>query len=95
MNGDRAVGLFFLLSAWLLLGGVGAFWWLPAALGAKSPIPWDYGALCLLMQWVWVFNRWPQLGTRRFFQGTPTLKLQLLLLGAISALFALGFAIVA
>ena len=91
---DRSIGLFFLIFSWLLFGGVAALWWLPAALGEEKPLTWQFGAICLIAQWVWVFNHWPRLGTRRFFQESYNLKLQLLLLGVISVLFALGFVFV-
>jgi len=89
------VGWFFTVAAWVLFGGIAALWWLPAFFGAEKPLTWQYGAVMLLIQWVWVFNHWPRVGTRRFFSESRFLKLQVLLLGLISALFALGFAVVA
>jgi hypothetical protein len=88
-------GWFFTVAAWVFFGGFAALWWLPAFLGAAKPLTWQSGAVLLFMQWVWVFNHWPRVGTRRFFSENRFLKLQLLLLGLISALFALGFAVVA
>ena len=80
---------------WLLVGGTAALWWVPAFFGAAKPLTWQYGVVMLLVQWVWVFNRWPRVGTRRFFHENRFLRLQFVLLGVISGLFALGFALVA
>jgi len=88
-------GLVFYVLTWLLFGGVAALWWLPSYLGEPKPIPWTYGASCLLIQWVGVFNQWPRVGTRRFFRESRFLKIEVPLLVFISSLFAMGFAIVA
>ena len=80
---------------WLLVGGIAALWWLPSFMGALKPIPWTFGAVCLFLQWIWVFNPWPGVGTRRFFRESKFLKFEIALLIFISGLFAFGFAIAA
>ena len=80
---------------WLLLGGTAALWWVPSFMGEAKPITWQFGALCLLMQWVFVFNHWPRLGTRRFFNESRFIKIEIALLILISVSFSLGFAVAA
>ena len=88
-------GYAFAILTWLLVGGTAALWWLPSFMGEPKPIPWTFGAICLLMQWVFVFNHWPRIGTRRFIRESRFLKLEIALLLLISGLFALGFAVAA
>jgi len=78
---------------WLILGTIAALWWVPSYLGEARPPTWKFGALCLLGLWGMVFNHWPRLGTRRFFRESRFLKLEVSLLVAVSALFAVGFAV--
>jgi hypothetical protein len=92
---ELRVAGFFSVLGWLVIGGIAGLWWLPAGLGATSPIPWELGALCLLAQWFMVFNHWPRVGTRQFFSNSSILKRDLPLLLLITAFFAAGFAIAA
>jgi hypothetical protein len=88
-------GYVFSVLTWLLVGSVAALWWVPSYFGEVKPIPWRYGASCLLMLWVLVFNHWPRVGTRRFFRESRFLKLKVKLLVIVSCLFAMGFTIAA
>jgi len=80
---------------WLVVGGMAALWWVPGFMGASKPIPWTFGATCLFMQWVMVFNHWPRVGTRRFFRESRFLKVEIVLLVLISGFFSFGFAVLA
>ena len=102
MNMDRVwvfaarTGYVFYFLAWLTFGGIAAFWWLPHLMGAHgAQMLWKMGAVCLVAQWIFIFNHWPRLGTRRFFQESRFLKIEVAFLVLISGLFALGFAIAA
>jgi hypothetical protein len=90
----RAIRIVAILIYWLP-GILAAVWWLPAFLSAEKPVPWQFGAVCLLMQWTLVFNHWPALGTYRFWHGGERyLKLELAVLAVASVAFLCGLAIV-
>jgi hypothetical protein len=101
MNMDRLstfyarTGYAFTVVAWVGFGGIAALWWVPQFMGEAKPIPWAFGAWCLLLLWVLVLNQWPRLGTRRFFREYRSLKIEIPLLVGISVLFGLGFVVVA
>jgi hypothetical protein len=82
---------------WVLFGALAAFWWVPAYFSEPHPIPWWFGGLALVARWAMVFNRWPSLGTERFFsyERRGFLKVEIALLVIVSALFASGFALAA
>ena len=82
---------------WLVLGGMAAFWWLPAYFHEPHPIPWWAGAVALVARWAIVFNRWPSLGSERFFslERRGFLKVEIALLAIVTLLFASGFALAA
>jgi len=88
------IGYGFIMLGWLMLGGFAALWWVPSALGAAQPMTWQFGATCLFMQVVSVFNQWPRVGTRRFFQARHV-KVEVVLLFLVSISFAAGFAFAA
>jgi hypothetical protein len=89
----RALSVLVMVT-WWLFGIIAAVWWLPAYFDEPRPIPWQFGALCILMQWALVLNRWPALGTRRFFNGgQPFLKLQLAVVTVLTLLFLFGVSI--
>jgi len=88
-------GYVFYFLFWLVVGGIAALWWVPAFMGAQKPIPWHFGAVCLVMQWAFIFNHWPRLGTQRFFHESRFIKIEIALLLLVTASFALGFALAA
>ena len=87
------MGYVFAGLAWLVFGGTAALWWVPGYLGEVHPVPWTFGAICLIAQWGLVLNHWPRLGTQRFFRESRYLKIEFALLVLISSLFAVGFAV--
>lgn len=78
---------------WAVCGIAASFWWLPKYLNAQHPLYWQDGVVYLTMLWIWVFNQWPRVGTRRFFKENRFLKTEFGLLIIISSLFTLGLAI--
>jgi hypothetical protein len=76
--------------AWLILGVLASLWWVPGYFGATHPISLKQGTGAVLLLWLLVFNEWPRVGTKTFFQDTPFLKLKFTLLGVINALFFVG-----
>ena len=92
---NARAGYVFYFLTWLIVGGIAALWWVPSFMGEPKPIPWNFGAICLVGQWVFVFNHWPRLGTRRFFRESRFIRIEIFLLVLVSASFALGFALAA
>jgi hypothetical protein len=85
------LGIFFEFAWWLVVGVPAMLWWLPEQLGERHVFPPWQGALYLAAMWVWVFNHWPSLGTRRFFREEPFLRLKIALLLIITAVSSYGF----
>lgn len=92
MLGLRTSFTFFF---WLVVGGTAALWWVPAFIGEPKPISWQFGAVSLVVLWAFIFNHWPLLGTRRFFQESRFIKIEIVLLLFVSASFVLGFTLAA
>jgi hypothetical protein len=80
----------FEVVAWLVLGVLASFWWVPSYFGAMQPISSKQGAGAVLILWLLVLNDWPRVGTKTFFQSKPLLKFKFTLLGIVSALFVVG-----
>ena len=65
-------------------------WWLPERLGEKSSISFEEGAYFYGFLYVWVFNHWPRVGTRRFFSSGILIP-RLILLAIITVGFVYGW----
>ena len=84
------MGMAFEIAFWLIVGGMAMFWWLPERLGEKRPITLGEGAYFYGFVYVWVFNQWPSVGTRRFLSSAGLIP-RLILLAIVSVGFVYGW----
>jgi hypothetical protein len=82
-----------LTTSYLSIAVMAAFWWAPQFFGALHPVPTKTGIGILILFWVLMLNRWPQMGPLHSFIASPRPWHAMASLGVVSALSLVGLAL--